>query len=579
MEGAASLTGIENTPTKILVDMKISRYLYQQIQISLAFVVGSIIILAFILIFVIRWPLRKYITNPILSLDRSMKEIGVSGDITQRVPVQGDEEVVSLATSLNRMLLEITTAQQKRIEDEARFRTLTETTVAGIFVFREKILYVNPAAELQTGYTSAELLTMNYWDFVHPDFQERVKERGRQRQQGGSVPNSLEFKIIRKDGEERWIDGSTTALPIDGELASFSIRIDITDRKLIEQALRENEEKFRALTENTPDIVFTVDLNSIFTYVSPHIEKYGFPAGEVMGKSLFDLILPDDLHTIKDVIRKRFANEEGVFTPFRIIDKWQNVHWLEVNSNVIHDQAGNITGLQGIIRDITERRNAMDAISLANKKLNLMYDITRHDILNKVTILFGLIDMTKASPSPDEREQFLGEIADTGNAIYRQIALTRDYQEVGVKAPQWNFMEDVINRAITNFSGSGLTFTIGVGSLEVYADPLIEKVIYNLVDNAIRYGGTITRITFSTRVTEKGLDLICEDDGIGIAAGVKENIFERGFGNNTGLGLFLSREILMITGISIREDGEPGKGARFIIALPKGTYRFRDQQE
>ena len=70
--------------------------------------------------------------------------------------------------------------------------------------------------------------------------------------------------------------------------------------------------------------------------------------------------------------------------------------------------------------------------------------------------------------------------------------------------------------------------------------------------------------------------MICEDDGVGIETGIKEKIFERGFGNNTGLGLFLTREILMITGITIRETGEPGSGARFIISLPKGTYRFPD---
>jgi signal transduction histidine kinase len=70
------------------------------------------------------------------------------------------------------------------------------------------------------------------------------------------------------------------------------------------------------------------------------------------------------------------------------------------------------------------------------------------------------------------------------------------------------------------------------------------------------------------------LVLICEDDGVGVVADEKERIFERDFGKNTGLGLFLSREILSITGISIVETGEPGTGARFEITVPKGMYRF-----
>jgi signal transduction histidine kinase len=233
--------------------------------------------------------------------------------------------------------------------------------------------------------------------------------------------------------------------------------------------------------------------------------------------------------------------------------------------------------LQGMLHDITERRKILDSITLANKKLNLMYDITRHDILNKITILFGLVDMTIASQSPEERKQFLNEIRDTGDTIYRQIALTRDYQQVGINSPQWNPMKELITRVTSEFTGTGLNFISTIEHLEIYADPLLEKVIYNLVDNAIRYGKTITTISFSTRVTEKGLELICEDDGIGIETGAKEKIFDRGFGNNTGLGLFLAREILIITGITIQETGEPGRGARFIISLPMGTFRFVEQ--
>jgi len=72
----------------------------------------------------------------------------------------------------------------------------------------------------------------------------------------------------------------------------------------------------------------------------------------------------------------------------------------------------------------------------------------------------------------------------------------------------------------------------------------------------------------------RGLTILCEDDGVGISAGDKKKLFTRGFGKNTGLGLFLSREIFAITGITITENGEPGKGARFEITVPKGMYRF-----
>ena len=108
---------------------------------------------------------------------------------------------------------------------------------------------------------------------------------------------------------------------------------------------------------------------------------------------------------------------------------------------------------------------------------------------------------------------------------------------------------------------------------EIFADPLIVKVFYNLVDNAVMYGGKITTIRFSALEREGVHIIVCEDDSEGVPAGEKKKIFERGFGKNTGLGLFLSREILSITGTTITETGGPGIGARFEIAVPKGLYR------
>lgn len=577
LEGGAVITGIENNPTTILVTVETSRPLYQQVLLSLAYVAGAIIILIIILIFVIRWPLKKYIINPLLSLDSSMKAIGESGDITRQVVVRGDDEILSLATTLNSMFEEIAKAHQQTQESEYRFRMLAETSVAGIFVYRQKILYANPAAELQTGYTREELVMMDFWEFVHPEFREMLKDVVQKRLRGDDVPPRIEFKIIRKNGEERWIDASGTLFRYEGQPALFSVRIDITRRKLSEEALRENEEKLRALLNNTPDIVFSADLNGMLTYISPQVEKYGFSASKLVGESLFSIIFPDDRQVLGENFKKAEEDGHGFSASFRILDKGQNVYWFEVNSTVIPDQSGTCTGLQGILRDITERRKALDAITLANRKLNLMYEITRHDILNRIAILFGLVDMTKASPFPEERGQFLDEIRDAGDAIYRQIILTKDYQEVGVKSPKWNPMKEIIYKVIPNFSTTGVKIISDIENFEVYADPLIEKVVYNIVDNAIRYGKKITKVSFSVQVSDTGLELLCEDDGIGIEYGLKEKIFERGFGNNTGLGLFLCREILAITGITIRETGEPGKGARFNLTFPKGTYRFVDE--
>ena len=110
----------------------------------------------------------------------------------------------------------------------------------------------------------------------------------------------------------------------------------------------------------------------------------------------------------------------------------------------------------------------------------------------------------------------------------------------------------------------------------VLADPLITKVVSNLIDNTIRHGKKAHNICFSISKNDRVLTFVYEDDGEGIPSEDKISIFEKGFGKNTGLGLFLSKEILGITKMTIEESGIPGKGAKFVIEIPSGMYEVRE---
>ena len=138
-------------------------------------------------------------------------------------------------------------------------------------------------------------------------------------------------------------------------------------------------------------------------------------------------------------------------------------------------------------------------------------------------------------------------------------------------------------RTLTGLSGAlslltgapPVSIIADVDALEVFSDPMLEKVFFNLVDNALRHGKTVTEIRFSHAFTKDGVMVICRDNGIGVPYNEKEQIFERGVGKNTGFGLFIAREILGITGLSICESGIPGEGARFEILIPRELYRVR----
>jgi signal transduction histidine kinase len=127
----------------------------------------------------------------------------------------------------------------------------------------------------------------------------------------------------------------------------------------------------------------------------------------------------------------------------------------------------------------------------------------------------------------------------------------------------------------------GLTFTYDGKNYEVFADQLLQKVFYNLIDNSLKHGKSVFYIMVHTRVQDGNLVIIYEDDGEGIQDSMKERVFERGVGSGTGWGLFFVREVLGLTGITITEEGTFGIGAKFLITVPEGGYRQlqQDQEE
>ena len=154
--------------------------------------------------------------------------------------------------------------------------------------------------------------------------------------------------------------------------------------------------------------------------------------------------------------------------------------------------------------------------------------------------------------------------------IQTQIEFTRVYEVLGAQEPQWIVLETIMPRSSLPAS---IILKTDVEGISVFADPVVEKVFFNLLDNSIRHGQFVSEIIVSSIITDNNLTVIWKDNGVGIAKEDKERIFERGFGKNTGLGMFLAREILSLTDISIQETGMYGSGAKFEIKVPKGLFR------
>jgi signal transduction histidine kinase len=232
--------------------------------------------------------------------------------------------------------------------------------------------------------------------------------------------------------------------------------------------------------------------------------------------------------------------------------------------------------LLNMARTQTELRESEAALSLANKKLTMLSSITRHDIKNQLIALSGYLELSKEKQDNILAiREYLEKEMRIAETIGLQLDFTQAYEDMGTTAPAWQNVNESIRRAGAALPLWKVRLDVDRSDLVIYADPLFEKVFYNLIDNALRHGGdAMTKISISSRETGNGLVLTCEDDGVGIGREDKPHLFEQGFGKHTGLGLFLTREILSITGITITENGEPGKGAHFEMNVPKGAYRF-----
>ena len=346
---------------------------------------------------------------------------------------------------------------------------------------------------------------------------------------------------------------------------------DITERKHVEEELWERNSQLRALIDNLPFDTWAMDRSGHYILQNPvSIKNWG----DSIGKT------PNQIHLRNDLLEKWQESNRKAFegTVVRGELSVSSENGVRIYDEIIAPvRVGNdINGIIGVNIDITERKQADEARLLATKKLQILTSITRHDLNNQIIALQGyyaLMGMNRFDPQFDEYFQKAKIAAERISAMIR---FTKEYESLGMKIPGWENCRALVETAATQVPLANIRLENNIpDGTELFADPLIIKVFYNLMDNAVRHGETITTMRFSTQESGADLLILCEDDGIGIPANEKEKIFDRGFGKNTGLGLFLSREILSITGIKIQESGKPGKGARFEIIVPQGSFRIQ----
>ena len=382
--------------------------------------------------------------------------------------------------------------------------------------------------------------------------------------------------ITRVDGTRfsLWMS-ATPLIDQNGEVtgAIESVR-DVTDQKKVQRALRESNAYLDTVINTLADPLFIKDRNHRFVKLNNSFCQFtGHSREELMGKTDYDFFRKEEA----DIFRKK---DEEVFRTGHeneneesITDSLGKTYTIITKKTLYINTAGE-EFIVGIIRDITERKKTELALQQALKKLNMLSSITRHDILNQLMGLRVFLELTSEREQDPELLEYLKKGDISADAIRRQIEFTRYYEDLGVQMPQWQDVAEIFLSAASQLPLGGISVDVQVSDLLVYADPLIEKVFYNFMENSLRHGGHVTTLVLSAEETNDGMIITYRDNGAGIADEDKHKLFQKGFGKHTGLGLFLSREILSITGISVTETGKPGTGVRFEIHVPKGAYRF-----
>ena len=460
-------------------------------------------------------------------------------------------------------------------ESEEKYRSLVETSFDGIIIHQDGlIVYANSTAgKLMGAGPLNEVIGKPILSFVHPDFRTVVYQR--MNAATAETQSVIREKFLRLDGSS--IDVDVVAIPFvwKDKPAVHVVFRDITRQKETDEALRRSEEKFRSFVENANEIVFSLTPDGIFTYVSPKwTELLGHDMSEVIGKPAAAIIHPDDVPRINEFIQRTImTGNKASGIEYRVQHKNGTWQWHTQSISPVYDVGGRVIAVQGICHDITEHKRVRDNLRRANRQLSLLTGVTRHDILNNVSTARGYLKIAEMKYGDPAQAEYMKKTDDAITEIKSQIEFTKVYQDLGAHDPQWIDLDMVMPRAHVPKT---ISLNADVRGVMVLADPMLEKVFFNLLDNSLRHGERVTEIAVSSHQSDGNLVIVWEDNGIGVASDEKERIFERGFGKNTGMGLFLVREILSITGISITENGEPGKGARFEIVIPNGAYRFPD---
>jgi len=353
-ENVAGYALIDDVYGNPVVIMKITmpRDIYAQGLTSIAYSVAALFVLGSVFCVVSIILLEKFVLSRLSQLNVDVRNVEKEGNFAMRVSVAGKDELSALSGDINSML--------SRLEQTTRrLGTLLETAKEGIVAVdpSENITFANKAFADMAGYGQNELVGMNVLRLLDEEGIRKVAEETGIRKKGRTSRYDLVFH--RKNGEPRTAQLSSSPLwNEDGSYAgALSIIMDVTEQKHLEQAFLESNTRLQQITDNMSDMVSLIDAAGVYKYVSPSVRKtLGYEPKNMLSKTIFDFLHPDDLGKVKEEIQKKSQTPGPSRIEYRYRHADGHYLWLEGACNLVLDDQGKIVGAVLSSHDVTERR-------------------------------------------------------------------------------------------------------------------------------------------------------------------------------------------------------------------------------
>jgi len=517
---------------------------------------------------------------------------------SQEIKIAGDlSNIVKLKTET----LESTEILRR---SEEKFRIITENSreFVGVHDNEGSFEYVSPSSKEMLGYGQEELLGKKPYDFIHPEDMQPVKDHFFRQVTDANLDNKIEYRVKRKDGHYIWFE--TIIQPIrnkEGEVVEIQTSSrDITERKQVEQQIREKEEKYRNIFESMFDVYLEVNVeDGEILEISPSVERIsGYSRHELIGRSIFPIYAhSEEWQELIDTLSKK---ERVSDFEVNLLNKDGEKVTCSYSVRMIKDMNGNPKKMVGTLRDISERKRAerqleeakVKAESASKAKSEFLANMS-HEIRTPMNAILGFSEVLMNKLEDEENRSHLEAILSSGRTLLSLINDILDLSKIEAGKMQINYepvelpilVEDIQHIFEKKLSEKNLSLKIDIDrNLPhiLYLDEVrIRQILFNLVGNAIKFTDEgYIKIGVYIKETEPDkyqLNLMVKDTGVGIPRKQQRlifNAFHQQYGQDSrryegsGLGLSITRKLVEKMNGQIKLDSRIGQGSKFEIILP-----------